>query len=152
MKKMTTNDWIIAGGSLAMIIGVFLPWIGADVCIFGACTSVSVNGFNYFLQGTIPWILAIGVLAILAIRKFLPDVKLPDKVGQFSWNQVILGASALAALLVVSRLLMGDSGLDRKIGLFLSALGTVAMTVGAFLKYQANEDDAAAPSGPPTAF
>jgi len=32
---------------------------------------------------------------------------------------------------VVSRLLMGDSGLDRKIGLFLASLGTVAMVVGA---------------------
>lgn len=152
MKKMTTNDWILGGGCIAMFIGVFLPWIGADVCFFDQCTSVSVNGFHYFFQGTLPWLLAIAVLAVLVIRMFLPDVKLPDQVGQFSWNQVILGASALAALLVISRLLMGDSGLDRKLGLFLSAAGTVAMVVGAFLKYQSGDDGGAAPSGPPTSF
>jgi hypothetical protein len=153
LKKMSTNDWIVGGGCIAMFIGVFLPWIGADVCFFGQCTSVSVNGFHYFFQGTIPWLLAIAVLAVLVIRKFFPEVKLPDQVGSFSWNQAILGASGLSAVLVISRLLMGDSGLDRKLGLFLSALGTVAMTVGAYLKFQANEGDAgAAPSGPPTAF
>lgn len=152
LKKLTTNDWIIGVGCLAMIIGVFPAWLGVDVCFFNSCASASVNGFHYFLQGTIPWILAIGVLAVLVIRKFFAEVKLPDQVGQFSWNQVILAASALAALLVLSRLLMGDSGADRKLGLFLSAAGTVAMAVGAFLKYQAKEDDAPASSGPPTSF
>jgi hypothetical protein len=152
MKKLTTNDWIIGVGCLLMIIGVFPAWIGVDVCFFDSCASASVNGFHYFLQGTIPWILAIGVLVVLVIRKFMPEVKLPDQVGQFSWNQVILGASGLAAILVVSRLLMGDSGADRKLGLFMSSIGTVAMAVGAFLKYNAKEDDSAAPSGPPQAF
>ena len=152
MKKMTTNDWILGGGCIAMFIGVFLPWIGADVCFFDQCTSVSVNGFHYFFQGTLSWLLAIAVLAVLVIRKFLPEVKLPDQVGQFTWNQVTLGASGLAALLVISRLLMGDSGLDRKLGLFLSTIGVVLMVVGAYLKFQAKEDDSAAPSGPPTSF
>jgi hypothetical protein len=153
LKKMTTNDWLVAGGCIAMFIGVFLPWIGAEVCFLGQCVGGNVNGFHYFLQGTIPWLIAIALLVVLVLRKFVPDVKLPDKLGQFTWNQVFLGASALAALLVISRLLMGDSGLDRKLGLFLSSLGTVAMVVGAFLKYQAGEEDAgAAPSGPPTAF
>src|SRR5439155_14446375 len=113
----------------------------------------SVNGFHYFLQGTIPWLLAIAVLVVLVLRKFFTEVKLPDKVGNFSWNQVILAASALAAVLVLIRLLTGDSGTDRKIGLFLTSLGVVAMVVGAYLKFQAKEDDAgAAPSGPPTSF
>src|SRR4051812_23845302 len=136
-----------------MFIGVFLPWLGVDVCIFGSCASASVNGFHYFFQGTIPWLLAIAVLAVMILRKFVPNVNLPDKVGQFTWNQVTLAASALAAVLVLLRLLTGDSGADRKIGLFLSSLGVIAMVVGSFLKFQAGEEDAgAAPSGPPTAF
>lgn len=159
MKKMTTNDWILAGGCLAVFIGVFLKWfaVGGGTETFGGITvgipEFSVNGFHYFLQGTIPWLLAIAVLVVLILRKFVPDVKLPDQVGQFSWSQVILAASALSALLVLSRLLMGDHSTDRKLGLFLASLGVVAMVVGAFLKYQAKEDDAgAAPSGPPTSF
>ena len=152
LKKVTTNDWIIAGGCIAVFIGVFLPWIGAEVCFGGICAGGNVNGFHYFLQGTIPWLLAIAILAVMIIRKFVPNVNLPDKVGNFTWNQVILAASALAAVLVVLRLLTGDSGLDRKLGLFLSAAGTIAMVVGSFLKYQANEEETGTASGPPTAF
>ena len=152
LKKVTTNDWIIAGGCIAVFIGVFLPWIGAEVCIGGFCAGGDVNGFHYFFQGTIPWLLAIAILAVMIIRKFVPNVNLPDKLGNFTWNQVILAASALAAVLVVLRLLTGDSGLDRKLGLFLSAAGTIAMVVGSFLKYQANEEETGTASGPPTAF
>jgi hypothetical protein len=158
MKKMTTNDWILGGGCIAVFIGVFLKWIGVG----GGTESVagfkvnipefSVNGFHYFFQGTIPWILAIAILAVLILRKFVPTVSLPDKVGNFTWNQVILAASALSGFLILTRLLMGDSGADRKIGLFLSSLGGIAMAVGAFLRYQAGEDDAPSASGPPTAF
>jgi hypothetical protein len=153
LKKVTTSDWIIAGGSVAMIIGFFMPWIGAEACFQGFCVGGSVSGSHYVLQGWLPLLLALGVLVVMVLRKFVPNVQLPDKVGNFTWGQAILGASGLAALLVVSRLLMGDSGLDRKIGLFLSSLGTVAMVVGAFLKYQSGEEDAGpASSGPPTAF
>jgi hypothetical protein len=152
IKKLTTNDWILGGGCIAMIIGYFMPWIGAEVCVLGQCYGGNVSGSHYFLQGTIPLLLALAILVVMILRKFVPNVQLPDKLGQFSWSQVILGASALSALLVITRLLMGDSGLDRKIGLFLSGIGTVAMAVGAFLAYQAGDDGGAAPSGPPTSF
>lgn len=159
LKKMTTNDWILAGGCLAVFIGVFLKWfgVGGGTEDFGGIKvgipEFSVNGFHYFLQGTIPWLLAIAVLVVLVLRKFFSEVNLPDKLGNFTWNQVILAASALAAILVLLRLLTGDSGTDRKIGLFLTSLGVVAMVVGAFLKFQSGEDEAgAAPSGPPTSF
>lgn len=151
LKKMTTNDWILAGGCIAVFIGVFLPWIGAEVCIFGSCVGGNVNGFHYFLQGTIPWLIAIAVLVVLVLQKFVPDVKLPDKVGNFSWDQVLLAASALAAVLVLLRLITGDSGLDRKIGLFLSSLGVVAMVVGAFLRYQEGAGNTG-PAGPTSTF
>jgi hypothetical protein len=154
LKKMSTNDWIIGGGCIAMFIGVFLPWIGAEVCFLGQCVGGNVNGFHYFLQGTIPWIIAILLLAVLIIRKFVPEVSLPDKLGSLSWAQVYLIASAVAAVLVLLRLITGDSGLDRKIGLFLSSIGVVAMVVGSYLKFQSKEDDAVAGPGttPPTPF
>ena len=45
-------------------------------------------------------------------------------------------ASGIAAVLVLLRLLTGDSGVDRKIGLFLTSIGVIAMVVGSFLKFQ----------------
>ncbi len=118
LKKITTNEWIIAGGCIAMFFGVFFPWIGAEVCFLGQCVGGNVNGFHYFFQGTIPWLIAIALLAVIVIRKFFSDdINLPDRLGSLTWAQVYLIASAVAAVLVLLRLITGDSGLDRKIGL-----------------------------------
>lgn len=160
IKKLKTSELVMLGGCLAVFIGVFLKWIGVGGGTVGsgdftfAVPEVSVNGFHYFLQGTIPWIIAIAVAATIIIRAFLPNVSLPEKFGSLGWDQVYLIACGAAGFLIVTRLLMGDSGLDRKIGLFLSSLGGIAMAVGAFLKFQAKEEagGGAAPSGPPTAF
>ncbi|HEX2576001.1 MAG TPA: hypothetical protein VHK88_06595, partial [Aquihabitans sp.] len=57
------------------------------------------------------------------------------------WPLVVLGLAAIAALLVLLRLLMGgdDEGtdvLERSIGLFLSTLAVLGLAGGAFLKFQ----------------
>jgi hypothetical protein len=157
LKKVSTNDWIIFGGCLAVFIGVFLKWfaVGGGTISGFAIPEFSVNGFHYFFQGTIPWLIAIALVALIAIRKFAPQVNLPDQLGSLSWSQVYLIASGVAAVLVLSRLLTGDSGTDRKIGLYLASLGVVAMVVGAFLKFQSKEEDAAGAgpgTTPPTPF
>lgn len=155
VKKFTTNELIILAGCVLVFIGVFLPWIGSEICAFGTCVGGSVNGFHYFLQGTIPWIIAIAIAAVLIIKKFAPNVNLPENVGGQDWNLVYLIASAVAGALILLRMLTGDSGLDRKLGLILSTIGGIAMVVGAFLKYQAKESDAATGgpgATPPTSF
>jgi hypothetical protein len=153
VKKFTTNELIMLGGCVAVFIGTFLPWIGAEACFGNICAGGSVSGFHYFFQGTIPWLLAIALAAVLIIRKLVPTVKLPDNVGGLEWNLVYLIAGGVAGVLILLRMITGDSGLDRKIGLFLATIGGIAMAVGAFLKYQAKEEDApAGGSTPPTPF
>jgi uncharacterized membrane protein len=157
LKKVTTNDWILAGGCIAVFLGVFFKWfaVGGGTVAGFTIPEYSVNGFHYFLQGTIPWIIAIAILVLLVLRKFFSEeVKMPDQAGSLSWPQVYLIASAVAAVLVLLRLLTGDSGVDRKFGLYLTSIGVIAMVVGAFLKFQAKEDDAAGagPTTPPTPF
>ena len=115
LKKVTTNDWILAGGCIAVFFGVFFPWfsVGGLRPWISIALSGDVNGFHYFFQGTIPWIIAIAVLVLLVLRKFFAgEVKMPDRAGSLTWSQVYLIASAVAAVLVLLRLLMGDSGLD----------------------------------------
>ena len=116
---------------------------GAEASLGSRIPESSVNGFHYFFQGTIPWLIAIAILVLLVLRKFFAeDVNLPDQAGSLTWSQVYLIASGVAAVLVLLRLLTGDSGADRKFGLWLTSLGVIAMVVGAFLKFQAKEDDA----------
>ncbi|MEY2403806.1 MAG: hypothetical protein QOD38_1357 [Acidimicrobiaceae bacterium] len=161
MKKLKTSELVMLGGAVAVFLGTFLTWFKAEVKGFegfdvGGASS-TVNGFHYFLQGTLPWILAIAVAAVIIIKAFVPNVKLPDTLGPLSWAQAYLVAGGLIALLILSRLLIGESGnsfvdVSRGIGLYLASLGAIAIAVGAFLKYQGKEEDAAPSGGPPTAF
>jgi hypothetical protein len=151
-KKFTTNELIILGGAVLVFIGTFLKWFKVDLGGFG---DGGVNGFHYFLQGTIPWILAIAVAATLIIRKLVPTVKLPDL--PVPWAQAYLIACGVIAFLILTRIISVDGPsevVDRGIGLFMAFLGGIAMAVGAFLKFQAKEVDDAGPSStaPPTPF
>jgi hypothetical protein len=150
LKKFTTSELVMLGGSLAVFIGTFMKWFKADVGAF----STSVNGFEYFFQGTIPWILAILVAGTLIARK-LANVSLPDL--PLPWSQVYLIACGAAAFLILTRIISTDGPsefVDRGLGIFLAFLGGIAMAVGAFLKFQAKEDDdaGAATGQPPTPF
>jgi hypothetical protein len=148
VKKFTTNELIILGGCVLMIIGYFLKWFAVG----NEFIEVSVSGSHYFFQGTIPLLLALALGAVIIIKKLAPQVNLPDL--PMPWNQVYLIAAGVSAVLVLLRLLTGDSGTDRKIGLFLASIGVILEVVGAFLKYQAKEEDAAAAGGstPPASF
>lgn len=145
VKKFTTNELIILGGCVAMFLGYFLKWFGVS---FGGF-SVSVSGSEYFLQGTLPWLLSIALGAVIIIRK-LTSVQLPEL--PIPWGQAYLIAAGVSAVLVLLRLITGDGGTDRKLGLFLASLGVIAQAVGAFLAFQAKEDDAPRGSTPPSPF
>jgi hypothetical protein len=150
IKKLRTSELVMLGGAVAVFIGTFLAWFKVDIAGFGGG---SVNGFHYFLQGTIPWILAIAVGAVIVIKAFFPQVKLPDL--PIAWAQAYLIACGIVAFLILTRIISVDGPSEivkRGIGLYLAFLGGVAMVVGAFLKFQAKEEDGAAPSGPPTSF
>jgi hypothetical protein len=148
VKKFTTNELIILGGCVLMIIGYFMKWFGVDLGGFG---DYSVSGSHYFFQGTIPLILSLVLGAAIVVKKLMPDVKLPEL--PMPWNQAYLIVAAVSAVLVLLRFLTGDSGTDRKLGLIIASVGVVAQVVGAFLKFQAKEGDApAGGAAPPQAF
>jgi hypothetical protein len=153
IKKLKTSELVMLGGCAAVFIGTFLAWFKVDIAGFGGG---SVNGFHYFLQGTIPWILAIAVAAVIIIKAFVPNVKLPDSPGPVTWAQAYLIACGVTVFLILTRIISVDGPSEvvkRGLGLYLAFLGGIAMAVGAFLKFQAKEEDA--PSGgstPPTPF
>jgi hypothetical protein len=73
-----------------------------------------------------------GVIMALQIglTKFA-NVKLPDSIVGFTWEQVHLALGLMAALMAIGWLLTDVGG--KKIGLWFEVLGGIALAVGAFL-------------------
>lgn len=65
----------------------------------------------------------------------LAGVNLPARVLGFTWAQIHLVLGLYAALLAIGWLIMGPSGVDKKIGLWLSVLAGLALLVGAIMKW-----------------
>jgi hypothetical protein len=149
INKLTKSEQIIAGSGIALLIFSFFPWYGVDTSL----GSASRNGWDYFLFGIIPVVLAVVMVAQIAITRFT-ETKLPEI--PIAWGQVHMVAGILAAALVVLKLLIGDDvysfDLDRKFGIFLAALAGIGLAVGGFLRSKDPEDTVASPPmDPPSA-
>ena len=143
LSKFKPSDWMIVGGGLGFLIfGTFVGWISFSG---GGESTSDGNAFDFFLTGTIPWILIVGagVLTFLLVGGLV-------KANNVPWTLVILAATALGTLLVLLRLLfptlgedtdlLDDIGIDvgRGIGLWLSTLSAIVATVGAALNFKAS--------------
>lgn len=151
LSKLTTADKVVVGSGIAYLIFMFFPWYGIDNIDGGE------SGWDYFLTGILPLILAIVMVGQIAISRFSPSTKLPDL--PLPWAQVHLFAGAVAAVLLVLRTIfvadvdfLGEEfELDRKVGLFLALLAAIGLAVGGFLKSQESGATSTS-SAPPTPF
>ncbi|HET9770306.1 MAG TPA: hypothetical protein VFS16_05410 [Acidimicrobiia bacterium] len=145
LNKLTTADKVVCGAAIVFLISTFLPWYGIDG-FDGANT-----GWDYFLTGILPLLLAVVMVAQIAVSRFtttpLPALPIP-------WGQVHLIAGAAIAVLLLLRTIIvssvdtfaGDFELDRKWGLFVALLAALALAAGGFLK--SKEPEAAQVGGP----
>lgn len=150
LNKLTTSDKIIVGSGILLFIAYFLPWFKVDFGQFGGEVTASGSDVD-FLWSTLPMLIGL-LLAGLVIASKLFDVKLPEL--PVPWGQVYLGLGALAALLVVLKLIIGEDPSDiveRAYGLFIAAIAAIGLAAGGFLKFQAGEDAPAAESDPGSA-
>ena len=137
VSKFKTTDWLKVGGAAAFLVFGFLPW--TKVSGFGVSDSGG-NVFDFFWTGVIPWILimGIGVVTMLLVLEKIPN-RLP-------WPLITLAGAALAALLLLLRLLFnpleGKDALEvlgadvgRGIGLILSVLAGLVVLAGCVLAF-----------------
>jgi len=157
LSKLKTTDWlVVAGGVLVLIFGL-LKWFSWEINNGGVTIKGKTNAFDYLLTGVLPWLLVVGaaVVTVLLASEAIRRDGVP-------WPLVILGACLLSAILVLIRVVVGhdvdtdgdvDVDVSRGIGLWLSAVGAIVATAGAFLAYQAGAFDSrittpASPSKP----
>ena len=133
------SDWLMVGGGAAMLVlGLFLDWTSVSE---GGFSASGDNPFQYFFTGGIAWILvsAVGVLALLRAGGKLPDSQ--------PWPLIFLGATGLATLLMLIRIILGGRDLgfgidgDRGIGMYGALVWSGIALGGAFMKFTESGGD-----------
>ena len=135
ISKFKTSDWLIIGGAVGFLIFGFLDWISVDVGGFGSVSGGNV--FDFFFTGTVPWLL---IMASAVITVLLATGNL--KADQAPWPLILLGATGLAGLLLLIRIIFnpiddGGFGVDagRAIGMILSVISGLVAAAGGFMKF-----------------
>jgi hypothetical protein len=147
--KLSLSDKLILGGAALLTIAMFLPWFKFE--FFGS--SITANGFDVgFLWATLPWLLGLAMAGVIVMSNLKPDQELPEL--PVPYGQANLIAGGVAAGLIVLKLLIGESELDRSFGLFLAVIAGGGLAYGGFLKKGEDEGGttSAAPPAPPTEF
>lgn len=164
-SKLKASDWVIAASGLVLFIASFLDWFTVSVegNEFFEGASAGGNGWDVgFFWAGIPVLLGLAMIAVVAIRAFSPETKLPDL--PIGWGQTLFIAGVIAAVIVLLKLLIGEDvdgaeafgiEIERAFGLFLATLAAIGLAVGGFLKWQEERSGAslgtgsAAPPPPP---
>ena len=122
--KKDRNLQMIVGGAVALIVGMFLPWVSVDTGFF----DVSANGFD--ANGIFPLI-----LAVVAVGAAL-NVMNRDKKQMAMVALVASGLGALIVLIDWPSDLDGFDGVSIGLGYYLTLLAALVMTAGSFMMFQ----------------
>ena len=148
LNKLSTADKVIVASAILFLLALFMPWYGLG--------GGSNNGWDYFLTGILPLLIAAAMVAVIAIQRFttteLPKPPIP-------WSQIHLIAGVVIVVLLLLRVLvtsdvevLGESfDLDRKYGLWIALIAAIGLGVGGYMKNQESEDAVTGRSVPPTA-
>jgi len=164
LGKMTNGERSILGGSVIVLISLFLPWYGWDINlgILGS-SSDSFNGFHSW--GWLTVLALVAVVAFWVIRTFMSDdVKLPEMSLEDPVIYMIGGAvevvGAVLFLVTASPGVGGYFSAGAKFGVFIAIVGGALTVLGGYLKQ--SEPQAAvtsvgggggvSTSGPPQSF
>jgi hypothetical protein len=159
-SKLKTSDWVIAGSGLVLFVASFLDWFTVSVeDDSGLGIGGEVGGGSGwdvgFVWAGIPVLLGLAMIAVVVIRAFSPQTKLPDL--PIGWGQTLFIAGVVAAAIVLLKLLIGEDAdgaealgfeIDRAFGLFLATLAAIGLAVGGFLDWQDEKSSAGLGAGP----
>ncbi len=129
-------------GAIAMLVGGVIILLSTFLDWFGFSGFFGVNAYSGdFLgfTGILLLLLSLDIIAVTAIRAFLPDVKLPDQLLGFSMNELSLMAG-FASFVWGFSLAFQDGSQE---GTLLCALGGIVVVVGAILE---QKDEATEPT------
>jgi hypothetical protein len=125
-RRLGVGDVIVAGASLVLMIGIYLPWFE-----FG---SKATGYFSFDATAVRSWmdatfIIALSIVVYLSVRV---------TVGEF-WSPlphwfILLGASGVNLVLTVACFAKKASGVSWDVGAYLSVLAAITAVAGALVR------------------
>ena len=126
------NIVIIAAGVFMLIASFFSFY---EFSVLG--TSADFTAWSsdlFFPVSIIPVVFGVVMAAHAALSTFAPQVKMPEKLFGFDWNQVHLALGAQAAIMMLAFLIQDRDPLDIGAGFWLMLLASIALAVGAVMR------------------
>ena len=124
-SKLSKGDKVVAGGALAFLVSMFLPWFTFSL----GPADYSRNGWHFFFTGTLALLLLLAAAALVVMPAAGKKVNAPAIT--------VLALTVLAAVLVLLRVLIGDDDpLSRGFGIFVGFIAAAAAGFGGFLKFK----------------
>lgn len=135
LQNMSRGDKIAAGGGLALVISLFLPWFALNLGDTGLneilgdqlSDALSVTAFEFMdFMDIVLLIIGVGTIALVVLAAL-------GKIDT-SLRRYIEGAGGLAVVAVILTLVRNgfDTGVDMRLGLFLGLIASIAIAVGGY--------------------
>jgi hypothetical protein len=124
---------VIMAAGLFMLIASFFSFY--EFSVLGASGEFTAwSSRLFFPVSIIPVVFGVVMAAQVAISTFAPQVKMPDKLFGFDWNQVHVALGAQAAIMMLAFFMQDRAPLDIGAGFWLMLLASIGLVVGAVMK------------------
>jgi hypothetical protein len=137
MGRLSQGQMIAAVGGIALLVGMFLPWVGVSGSSLpsGLPGAVDTSTSENIWKGSSLdiYLLITGVVALLPAL-----MALTDSAEEFSFvSAATLLLGVVAVILIITFLTVDfPDGADRKIGAFIGLGGAIVIAVGGFRAMQ----------------
>jgi hypothetical protein len=131
-SSVKRSTWIAGGGAVVLLISTLVSWWKVSVSFLGQSVSGSESGWDTGALGKLVFLVALIAIALVVVDHMKIDVsQMPVPV-----SLALLGAGALAVLLVVIRAIDTPDHVDWAWGLYLAFIASLVLTYGGWLKLQ----------------
>jgi hypothetical protein len=148
LNKLSRGDTVIGISGIVLFIFSFFNWLGFNyngaVATVGRINVQSGNAWSYTLT-LLAVLLGLVMLAYVVMKAL--SVEIPDKFGNVTLAQILVGIAAVAFLFVLIKVIAGPNvpggfalpstySKSRKFGIFVGLAATIGLVAGAFLNLQ----------------
>jgi hypothetical protein len=124
---------VVMASGVVMLLASFLSFY--KFSILGQSAQFTAWSSKLFFPVTIiPVVFGVVMAAHAGISSFAPQVKLPEKLLGFEWNQVYLVLGGQSAVMMLAFLFQNRDPLAISTGFWLMLLSSIGLLVGAVLR------------------